>query len=69
MFLSFKRTTLGYLLKISIAHNKKHIPSLNLPNNCISAKSAPQVLSIKGKFFKFFINWSPILFFQKPHQN
>ena len=36
-----------YLLKISITHNKKRIDLLNLLINCISARSAPQILSIK----------------------
>ena len=38
-----------YLLKISVIHNKKPIPLLNVLNNCISARSAPQILSIKGE--------------------
>ena len=35
-----------YLLKISITHNKNLYPLLNLLSNCISAKSAPQILSL-----------------------
>ena len=41
-FLSFKGTTQAYLLKISITHN----PLFNLLINYISAKSAPQILSL-----------------------
>ena len=45
--LSFKGTIYAYFLKISIIHNKKRIPLLNLLINCISARSVPQILSIK----------------------
>ena len=45
-FLSFKGTTQAYLLKISITHNKNLIPLLYLLHNCISAKSAPQILPL-----------------------
>ena len=31
-----------------ITRNKKRLPLLNLLINCISARSAPQILSIKG---------------------
>ena len=48
-FLSFKDITHAYLPKISITHNKKRIPLLNLLINWISAKSAPQILSIKSE--------------------
>ena len=44
-FLSFKGITHECLLKVSITHNKSLIPLLNLPINCISAKSAPKILS------------------------
>ena len=47
-FLSFKGIAHAYLLKISIAHNKKWTPLLNLLINYISARSAPQILSWKG---------------------
>ena len=40
--------THAYLLKISITHNKKQIPFLILLINCISARSAPKILFIKG---------------------
>ena len=56
-FLSFKRITHVYLLKISITHNKKRIPLLNLLINCISEKSAPQILSIKGDCTFLFLNF------------
>ena len=45
-FSSFKGTTYAYLLKISVTHNKNLVPSLNLPINWISAKSAHQILSL-----------------------
>ena len=48
-----------YLLKISIAHNKKRIPLLNVLINYVSAKSVSQISSIKGEcaflFSKFLI--------------
>ena len=34
---------------MSITHNKDLNPLRNLLINCISARSAPQILSIKGK--------------------
>ena len=34
-------------MEISITHNKKQIPLSNLLVNCISARSTPQILSIK----------------------
>ena len=34
-----------YLLKITITHNKKRIPLLNLLINCIPARSTAQILS------------------------
>ena len=49
-FLSFKAITHAYLLKISKTHTKKQIPLLNLLINCISARSAPQIFSIKANF-------------------
>ena len=60
-FLSFKGITHTYLLKISITRNKNLIPLLNFLINCISAKSAPQILSLNDEysflFFKFSSNW------------
>ena len=52
-FLSFKGTTQAYLLKISITHNKNVNPLLNLLINCISAKSAPQILSLNVEYTFF----------------
>ena len=49
-FLSLKGITNVYLLKISITHNKKRIPWLNLLINCISARSIPQILYITNKY-------------------
>ena len=44
---------------MSIIHNKKRIALLNLLINCTSARSAPQILSIKGErtflFLRFLI--------------
>ena len=48
-FLSFKRITQAYLLKISTTHNKNLNPLLNLLNSYISARSAPQILSLNGE--------------------
>ena len=56
-FLSFKGTTHAYLLKISITHNKNLIPLLYLLNNCISAKSTPQILSINAACTFLFSNF------------
>ena len=40
-----------------ITHNKKRIPLLNLLIDCISARSGPQVLSIKGECTFLFIKF------------
>ena len=56
-FLSFKGITHAYLLKISITHNKKQIPLLNLLINCISAISAPQILSLNYEHTFLFSNF------------
>ena len=42
---------------MSIKHNKKRIPLLNLPVNSISARSAPQILPIKGDCTFSFLNF------------
>ena len=47
--LSFKGTTLACLLNKSIAHNRYLIPLLYLLNDCISAKSTAQILSLKDE--------------------
>ena len=52
-FLSFKGITQAYLLKISITHNKNQNPLLNLLNNCKSAKSVPQILSLNEEYNSF----------------
>ena len=56
-FLFFEGITHAYLLKILITHNKKRILLLNVLINCISAKSAPQIWSIKNEcsFFLHFL--------------
>ena len=36
-------------MKIPITHNKKRIPSSNFLINCISARIAPQILSLKDE--------------------
>ena len=42
---------------MSITHNKKRISLLNLLINCISARSAPQMLPIKGECTFHFLNF------------
>ena len=56
-FLSFKGITQAYLLKISITHNKNLNLLLNLLNSCISAKSAPQILSLNEEYTFPFLNF------------
>ena len=48
-----------HIFLISITHNKKRIPVLNLLINCISVRSAPQILSIIDEytFLFFFFNF------------
>ena len=41
---------------MSITHNKNLNPLLNLPTSCISAKSAPQILSIKDECTFLFLS-------------
>ena len=55
-FLSFKGIIYASLLWISITQNKNLNPSLNLLNNCISAKSALQILSRKSECTFLFSN-------------
>ena len=43
-------------------HNKKRIPLLNLFSNCISAKPAPQVLSLKDECTFRFLSFVIIRF-------
>ena len=48
--------TQAYLLKMLITHNENLKPLLNLLINCISDKSAPQVLSLNTECtFLFFL--------------
>ena len=56
-FLSFKGITQAYLLKLSITHNKNLNLLLNLLNNCISAKSTPQMLSLNDEYTFHFLNF------------
>ena len=56
-FLLFKGITHASLLKISITHNEKQIPLLNLLTNCLLARSAPQILSIKDEYTFHFSNF------------
>ena len=49
LFFSFKGIIHVHLLKILITHNEKQIPLLNLLISCIPARSATQILSIKGQ--------------------
>ena len=60
VFLSFQGINHAYLLKISITHNKKRIPLLSLLINCISARSAPHVLSMKGECTFLYSNFQVI---------
>ena len=56
-FLSFKGITHAYLLKISITHNKNLNPLVNLLIKFISARSAPQILSLKNESNFLFLNF------------
>ena len=56
-FLSVKRITHVYLLKIWITHDKKRITLLNSLIICISARPAPQILSIKDEHTFRFLNY------------
>ena len=56
-FLTFKGATHVYLLKISITHNKNLDPLLNLLINCLSVKSAPQILSLNAEYTFLFLNF------------
>ena len=56
-FLSFKGTTNVYILKILITSNKNLIPLLNLLINCISARSAPKILSLNREQTLLLLNF------------
>ena len=47
---------------MSITHNKDLNPLINLIINCISARSAPQILSIKGECTFHLLNFLIISF-------
>lgn len=52
--LSFKGVAHVYLLKISIIYNKNWNPLSCLLTNCILARSAPQIFSLKDEYtFRF----------------
>ena len=52
-FLSFKEIIHAYLLKRSMTHDKNLTPLLNFHINCISERSAPQLLSINEELTLF----------------
>ena len=56
-FLLFKGITYAYLQKMPITHNKNLNPLSNLLINCISAKSVPQIMSIKGDCTLLLLNF------------
>ena len=56
-FLSFIGTTHAYLLNKSMAHNNYLTPLLYLLNDCISAKSTAQILSLKDEYTSLFFNF------------
>ena len=49
-FFYFKGTTHAYLLKISITHNEKQIWLLYSLISCISARSTPEIYSLKDEY-------------------
>ena len=57
LIIYFKGTTQANLLKISITHNKNVNPLFNLLINCISTKSAPQILSLNPEQTFLFKNF------------
>ena len=54
---------------MSIAHNKSLNPLLNLHINCISARSAPQILSIKGDCTFLLLNFIILVGLCNPSAN
>ena len=60
LFLVLKGTTHVYLLLISIRHNENQNPWLNIRINCISERSALQLLFIKDKCTFRFTNFQII---------
>ena len=57
LFLSFKGITRGYLLKISITHNKNLNPLVNVLIKYISSRSTSQILSLKNESTYIFLNF------------
>ena len=53
----FNWKTHAYLLQISIMHNKKQVPLLDILLNCISARSESEILSIKEEYTACFSNF------------
>ena len=77
-FLFFKKIIHSCLLKIPITHRKGRNHKLKFIINCISARSATQILSITGKYTfrfinitrnRFYVTWlrslPPVVFYQK----
>ena len=60
IILPFKLTIHAYLLKISITHNKKHTPLLNLLISSILPRPPPQLLLIKDDCTFSFSNFLKI---------
>ena len=57
LYLSFNGTAKAYLENKSIARKRYLIPLLHLLNNCISAKSTPQILFLKEEYTFLFLNF------------
>ena len=57
LLLSFKRTTHGYFVKISMTHNKSWSPLLYLFVYCISTRAAPQIMYLRGEYTFRFTNF------------
>ena len=57
LFLSFNRTINAYLLKKLITNNENRISLLYLLINCISLRSASQMLSLKDEYTLCFFNF------------
>ena len=56
-FLSFKGAAQAYSFKMSMTHNKNQNFLLYLLINCISARSAHQILSLKDEYTSRFPNF------------
>ena len=56
-FLFFKGMTQSYLLLIAITHSKNLNPKSFIKISCISVKSVPKILSIKGEFTFLLLNF------------